>query len=187
MKKSTRKIIVFCLLAGLILALILFLYLVDPEAFVRQLGIQNAYLLTLLMAFSAGFSSVTAYSTLAMVITLVSGGVNPLYLGLIAGIGLAASDLIMFGLTSKGRELVTGKWDARFKKVAGFFKGKRAKALPFLAYFYLITPLPNDLLIVFFALIQYPLKKLALPVIAGDLTHYLLITFLTAKGVMLFR
>ena len=186
-KKNTQKIIIFLLLVIFIISLIALLYFLSPEEIVNKIGIHNAYLFALVISFLAGFSAWTSFSMVAVLIALTLGGINPLYLGLISGAGLATGDLIMFYASSKGRELIKGKWEKRLDKFSKFFEGNFKKIIPIISYIYIgLTPFPNDFLIIFLALIKYPIKKLYLPIILGDLTYPLLITLLATKGIMLF-
>ena len=188
-KKNYKKIIGFSLLAIFLIGLITFLLFVSPEEIVNKLGVRNAYILTFLVSFFGGFSSGGSVTFISLLITLVLGGLNPLYLGLIAGTSLAIGDMIMFYVGSKGRELIEGKWDKRIDKVAKVFEKRKwlKKMTPFIAYFYIgFAPLPNDILILFLAAIEYPRKKMNLIIVLGDLTFALMVTLLTAKGFMIF-
>lgn len=58
--------------------------------------------------------------------------------------------------------------------------------LIFCTYVYMgFTPLPNDLLLLFLAAIEYPAKKMGGIIVLGDITFALMITTLAAKGVMI--
>lgn len=187
-KQQKIKILVtFLVLFTLVMSLIVILYFVGPVEIVNRVGIQNAYLFAFLVAFFAGFSAWTSFSMVTILVTLVIGGVNPLYLGLVAGIGLAVGDIIMFFMGSEGRELIHGEWEKKLKKLAKFFEGEPKKLIPLITFIYMgLTPLPNDFLIIFLAMIKYPIKKLYVPIILGDITYPLLITTLALKGVILF-
>ena len=111
---------------------------------------------------------------------------NPIYLGLVSGISLAIGDMIMFYAGSKGRELIRGKWDRKIDKVANVFKKRKwlEKTIPVIAYLYMgFVPLPNDVLILFLAAIEYPVKRMNGIIVLGDITFALMITILTGKGI----
>ena len=117
------------------------------------------------------------------------GSSNPVLLSLVSGISLAIGDMIMFYFGSKGRGLVGEKWDKRINKIANIFKKRKSleKIIPIIAYLYIgFTPLPNDLLILFLAAIEYPPKKMNGIIILGDITFVLIITMLAAKGILIF-
>jgi hypothetical protein len=186
-RKHKKDIVIFSALVIFIISLIILLYFVSPTQIVNKIGVHNAYLFALLVSFLAGFSALTSFSMVAVLLTLAAGGVNPIYLGLVSGVGLAAGDIIMFFASSEARLLVSGKWEKALNKISKAFEGKPKKLMPLLTYIYMgLTPFPNDFLIIFLALINYPIKKLLIPIILGDITYPLIITLLAAKGIMLF-
>jgi hypothetical protein len=187
--KYYKKLIGFLVLVIFLISLAVLLYFVSPEEIVNKIGVRNGYLLAFVVSFFGGFSAGGSISFISLLITLVLGGMNPFYLGLIAGIGLAIGDMIMFYAGFKGRELIKGKWDKKINNVAKIVKKRKwlERLMPVIAYVYIgLTPLPNDVLILFLAAIKYPFKKMNLIIILGDITFALLVTLLTAKGIMIF-
>ena len=183
LKKS--QIIIFSLLAIIILSLTVLLFFLSPQEIVGKIGIENSYLFAFVIAFLAGFSSLSSFSMTAILITLVIGGVNPVLLGMLSGVALAGGDMLMFLTGSRGRSLVYGNWDRELKKIAVLLEGRPRRFIPLLVYIYMgLTPLPNDLLIVFLAMIKYPLKKLYIAMILGDITYPLTICMLTFEGIV---
>ena len=188
-KKNNKKIIGFSVLVIFLISLITLLFFISPEEIVNKLGVRNAYLLTFFVSFFGGFSSGGSITFITLLITFVLGGMNPIYLGLVAGTSLAIGDMIMFFAGSKGRELIKGKWDKKINKVAKVFEKRKwlKKLTPIIAYLYIgFTPLPNDVLLLFLAAIKYPAKKMNAIIILGDLTFALMLTILTSKGIMIF-
>jgi hypothetical protein len=186
-KESIVELVIFLCLVLFIISLMVLLYFISPEQIVAKMGISNVYLFTLLISFFAGFSAWTSFSMVAILLTFVAGGISPIFLGLITGLGLAVGDIIMFFVGSRGRKLISGRWKKRLNKIARFFDGKLKKLVPFLCYIYIgLTPFPNNFLIIFLALIKYPIKKLYVPIVLGDMTFPLVITLLAAKGITFF-
>jgi len=186
-KKYNKKLIGFLVLVVFLISLITLLYFISPEEIVNKIGVRNGYILALVVSFFGGFSAGGSISFIGLLITLVAGGMNPVYLGLVAGTSLAIGDMIMFYTGSKGRELVRGKWDKKIDKVANMFKKRKwlEKMIPVITYFYIgFTPLPNDVLILFLAAIEYPAKKMNGIIILGDITFALMTTTLAAKGIL---
>jgi len=188
-KRNYKKIIAFSLLAIFLISLITLLFFLSPEEIVNKIGVHNAYILLFIVSFFGGFSAGGSISFISLLITFTLGGMNPIYLGLVAGTSLAIGDMIMFFVGSKGRELIKGKWDKRINKVAKVFEKRKwlKKLTPIIAYFYIgFVPLPNDILILFLAAIKYPAKRMNGVIILGDLTFALMITILASRGIMLF-
>jgi len=185
-KKYNKKLIGFLVLAVFLIALIISLYFVNPEEIVNKIGARNGYILAFVVSLFGGFSAGGSVSFISLLIVLVAGGMNPIYLGLVSGISLAIGDMIMFYAGSKGRELIKGKLNKGINRVASIFKKRRwlEKMIPVIAYVYIsFAPLPNDVLILFLAAIKYPAKKMNVIIILGDITFALMITILAAKGI----
>jgi len=187
-RKYNKKLIGFLILVVFLISLIVLLCFVNPEQIVNKIGVRNGYILAFVISFFGGFSAGGSISFISLLIILVTGGMNPIYLGLVSGISLAIGDMIMFYAGSKGRELVKGKWDEKIKKVANVFKKRKRleKMIPIITYLYIgFAPLPNDILILFLAAIEYPAKKMNRIIVLGDITFALMITILASKGIFL--
>ena len=188
-RKRIKKIILFLILAIFVISLMNLLFIISPEEIVNKIGVRNGYIIAFVVSFFGGFSAVGSISFISLLITLVAGGMNPVYLGLVAGISLAIGDMIMFYVGSKGRELVRGKWDEKIDKAANVLKKRKwlEKMGPVIAYLYIgFTPLPNDVLILFLAAVKYPPKKMNGIIILGDFTFVLMIIILATKGIIFF-
>lgn len=186
-KKYNKKLISFLVLVIFLISLITILYFISPEEIVNKIGVRNGYIVMFVVSFFGGLSAGGSISFISLLITFVAGGMNPVYLGLVAGTSLAIGDMIIFYAGFKGRELVRGKWDKKIDKVANVFKKRKwlEKMIPVIAYLYIgFVPLPNDVLILFLAAIKYPVKKMNRIIILGDMTFALMIAILAAKGIL---
>ena len=189
MRWHIKKVIAFSILIVFLVGLFSLLYFVSLEEVVEKIGVGNGYLIAFIVSFFGGFSAGGSISFIIVLITCVAGGLNPLYLVIVAGISLVIVDLLMFYIGSKGRDLIKGRLHKGLVNVAEFFKKRQwlNKTIPFIMYAYIgLTPFPNDIIILFLAMIKFPAKKIYLPIILGDLTFTLTVTLLTAQGIGLF-
>ncbi len=181
MSPRFKKIIIFFGVLLLIVGFLVFLKYVSPEALVLKLGVQNGYLLIFFTALLGGLSASGSIIFITLLVTLVAGGLNPLYAGLLTGAGLIIGDLLMFYIGSHGRALVTGKVDQYITNFASHIKEKRSLQIlaPILGYFYIgFAPLPNEFPVLFFAVIKYPVKRVFTIIILGDITFALMVAYL---------
>ncbi len=187
MKSYHKKVIIFIIIVVFLAALITSLFFFNPEELVKKVGVTNAYLLLFVVSFFGGFSAGGSISFITLLTTFAIGGLNPWLLGITAGVALAIGDLIMFFLGLEGRHLIKGKLRKRIDKFSKFVNEKSHKFIPFIAYLYIgFTPFPNDLMILSLAAIDYPKKKVYLPIILGDLTFTILLAVLASMGISLF-
>ncbi len=182
MERRYKNILVFLILVLFLALLITLLYTLGPQGIVEKIGVRNSYMVAFFVSFFGGFSAGGSISFIATLITLSIGGLNPIVLGLIAGVGLAIGDGIMFYIGFRGRRLIKGRWEKKLERFSHMIQKKAGKAIPFITYFYMgFTPFPNDILILGLAAIEYEPKKLYIPLILGDITFALLISIFAAK------
>ena len=187
MKLYNKKVILFAIVASLLIALIISLFFFNPEELVKKIGVTNAYLFLFVISFFGGFSAGGSVSFIATLTTFAIGGLNPWLLGITAGVALVIGDLIMFSIALQGRHLIKGKAKKKMDKFSKWVDGKAHRFIPIIAYLYIgLSPFPNDLMILSLAAIDYPKKKVYLPIILGDLTFAILVAVLASMGITLF-
>ncbi len=162
---------VFLALVLFLLLWSLFLWFVDPTEIVRQIGVENTYLVAFFLALFGGLSSVTGASFFAAIATFASGGAHPFLLGFWGGLGIFLSDLVFFFIARRGIK--------SFEKHAGLLTEwlvRHLKKWPtFLwlvgVYLYIgFTPLPNDVLMIALALTKVRLSRIWPVILAGAIT-----------------
>ncbi len=174
--KTLKKLIVFIILVLFLVCFSLFFYKFGFNWIMNYFNIHHSYLLGFIISLFGGLSTVSSYIYLTLIISFVFAGANPILLGIISGLGLAISDIFFFYVSSKGRELIpNGKFQDFLirleKKVRSF--GDLFTGL--FIIFYLLTPLPNDILNITLAFIKYPFKKMVKFIIIGDILYMLII------------
>ncbi|MCF8226313.1 MAG: hypothetical protein K9J30_10590 [Bacteroidales bacterium] len=186
---NRKKVGLFILLAVLLVLFFSTGTFLNSERIVEIIGTGNGYIIAFIVAFFAGFSALTAISFYSVLIMLISGGLDPFLLGTVTGVSLSIGDIFLFYFGRKGRDLISGKLDRQINGMARFFNRRnRQKYLPFLSYIYIgYIPLPNDWLLLFLASIRYPYRYINLIIIAGDLTHALLLSLLLSKGLIIIK
>ncbi|MCA1807833.1 MAG: hypothetical protein LC687_08320, partial [Actinobacteria bacterium] len=103
MNTKQNYLIVFSILIFLI-GWSLLLYHISPTEIIDYLGTDNALLITFVVSLIGGFSSFTSGSYYGVIITFASGGVNPILIGLCAGIGLTIGDSLVYYLGTRGHD-----------------------------------------------------------------------------------
>ncbi len=93
----------------------------------------------------------------AFILVFAFGAVlNPLLVGLFAGIGCALGELTGYGLGMGGRKIIEKRYEKFLKKYKKWFKGKK--------FFYVIvlfaaTPLPSDVVGIVGGMFKYEIKR----------------------------
>lgn len=187
MPKTTKELTLFTTLILILAAIIYISNFTSPEQLVQNIGIHNSYIILFLTSFFAGFSSGGSIIFLGGLTVFLAAGLNYLGVGLTTGIALALGDTIMLSLFLSGRKLIPDKTKTKLDKLSIYLESKPKYLIPVITLIYIIlSPLPNDILILSLAAIKYPKKKSIALLIIGDITFTFLYSFLISQGINLF-
>lgn len=179
-----RGFTIFLLLSSFIIACGITLFFVSSEEIVQILGVENSYVLALIVSFIGSFTG-ASFVYITVLIALVSGGVHPIYVALAAGFGLMLGDMLLYYTVRKGSELVDEKWEERIESFGRRLRRKKHFEIVFPVFAFLysgFSPFPNNLLIVLLAALRYSPLKSVLILLLGDTSFALLITVFTEAG-----
>lgn len=178
--KKNRIFITMLLIIVILAGWAVFFHYYPVEEIVSSIGVQNTYLAAFLLAAIGGFSSLTGTSLYAALIALSKGGMNPLALGIIAGIGLFLSDSVFYFIATRMRTLVSGittKWERLFRNIWKWVHRTPEWVIYMTVFLYAaFGPLPNDIMLVALALSNFEYRKFAIFLLMGDLTISILLT-----------
>lgn len=155
------------------------LYYVPAGAIIAVIGVSNAYAVSFLVSLLAGFSAFTGTAAYATVIEFSRGGADPLYLGVLSGIGLFLSDTLFYLLLMQGRESLETRWPKALDRLHDFVE----RIPPVTVYigiylFCAFGPIPNDLILAALMLGGYEYRKFWPMLLAGDITFMLFLSYL---------
>lgn len=178
--KKNRIYLTMLLIIVVLAGWALFFHYYPVEEIVNDIGVQNTYLAAFILAAIGGFSSLTGTSLYAALIALSKGGMNPLALGIIAGLGLFLSDSVFYFIATRMRAFVSGittKWERLFRNIWKWVH-RTPDWIVYLSVFAYaaFAPLPNDIVLVALALSNYSYRKFAIFLLAGDVTISVLLT-----------
>lgn len=181
-----RRILFFGLLVFMIGFLVLFIYF-QPTELITKLGVRNSFLLAFFLSLLGAFTSLTNLTAYPMIFALVMGQMNFLLVGFIAGMGMAAGDLLFFVFGFSARDLTDQKGKSKLRKILEKIRKMPPLLVQALIFFYVAgTPFPNNLLSGSLAFIGYPFKKILLPLALGDIAFCILVAWLSLQGIKLF-
>jgi membrane protein YqaA with SNARE-associated domain len=174
-KRLTVLILILSLVAwgGLI-------YYFGSERIVEIIGVENGYILMFLIALFGGVSSLTGIAYPATILTLASGGLNPLYLALASAAGVTVGDTVYYVLAHRFSYLLSERGTVRkyIDKIRHWLKDKPKPVIAGAIYTYAaFTPLPNDILTIALGLARQPYLLVIPSLVIGNFTH----TYLIAK------
>ena len=153
-----------------------FVYSFGAEHFVQVIGVTNGYLLAFFVTLFGGSSLITSISYITVVATLALGGLEPIKLCLISGIGLFIGDWIYYFIARGSQKVLAGN-----KTINSL--AKSVNKLPplvssIIIYLYFSSPFPNDFIIILLGLGGYSYRRLVLPLLLGDMTFISFVVYL---------
>ena len=144
-----------------------FTLFLTPEALITYIGVENGYVLVLILAFVSGVSVFGVAPYHLMLMTLAVGGLNPFLLGAAATIGLGIGDSTSYLLGYHGRAVVPHALEHVIERISRFFE-KHHETVPIYIFFYgIIAPFSNDFIGVTLGILRYPFWRIMIPLLAG--------------------
>ena len=186
-----RKTVIFFAILLTIVLWSSLLYFVEPATIVAKLGVYNSALVIFLISVTGGMSMFTTSSLYLAIITFAVGGVPPVLLCVVAGVGTAIGDSIFYYLGYRGRLAISdtgeGKWQERIIRFEKWLSRRPDYIVMGAIFLYGSFPFfPNDILAVSLGLARYNYAKFVIPLLLGNTALLSLIAFLGAAGIEFF-
>lgn len=182
-RKRIKNLVLVVLMGAFILFWFFILIIIGAEEFVSYIGIEESYASLFIISLIGAFTSLTTFSAYPALVTFITGGLSPIPTTLVAATGLILGDLCFFLFGRNIRQLLSKKAVEKLKAHIDL----ENRYVPIIIYIYVaFTPFPNNILTAWLAIENYPLKRLRTPLILGDITLPLLVTFATKAGIMIF-
>lgn len=149
---------------------------VGADGVVERIGVRNGYILVFLIASAGGLSAVTSVALYTTLFTLAAGGLNPLLLGLFAGVGLTIGDSLFYLIGREGRRASGGRLEAWLIRMSGWFGRRPRWALRLAIFAYAgFTPFPNDIMMVTLAAANVRYRLIVPSLAVGNLVFATLV------------
>lgn len=118
-----------------------------------------------------------------IVVFLLGSVINPLALGIAAGLGSALGEFTSY-YAGYGVHLVAKKYRKKFLETEKLFQKYKA---PVIIFVFSALPLPFDIVGIFCGAVRYPVKKFFLATLAGKLVKFLIIAYAGFYGLEIAR
>lgn len=187
MRKTSHRFI-FGIIFIFIIMWTVFLVIYKPTNLVEFVGVRNGYLVLILSTFFGGLATVSVVSVYPQLIALVAGGLNPFVAGIFAGLGLTIANSLFFFFGAKGRDVA--KESSAFRKFSRAFvkwiNRQPEWAVPIFVFVYVgFTPFPNNLLTASGGFFDYPFKKIAVPLLLGNIALLVILAYFGSMGLQI--
>ncbi|MFZ2594116.1 MAG: VTT domain-containing protein [Minisyncoccia bacterium] len=146
---------------------VIFTLFLSPDTLIAYIGVENGYLLVLILAFISGVSVFGVAPYHLMLLTLAVGGLNPWFLALAATTGLGIGDSTSYFLGYHGRNIVPTTLEPLVERMTHFFE-RHHDTIPLYIFLYgMFAPFSNDFVGVTLGVLRYPFFRLMIPLLSG--------------------
>ncbi len=160
----------------------LLLYYYSPREIVNMLGVHNIYVFVFLMAAIGGVSTFTSTTFYATLVTIALGGVNTILVALFASVGLTLGDILFYYLGAKSKHCIKGRYASHVLYITKKIDNIGDRMIMVLIFLYSLTPLPSDIIAISLAIVEFPFKKMVLPLFIGNFTLIIILAELSKLG-----
>lgn len=175
-----RKFIIFILF---LIVWAIALSKINIHMLALKLSDSSAYLVAFLAALLGGVSVFTSSSYLATLVILSSGSANPALIALAAGTALTLGDILFYFFGRQGRKALPPRFKEVFERAAKVLRKRPAWQFYIFTYLYTgLTPLPTDVLMLLTSFLEYPFRRVIVPLFFGNVTLVLVIYGLVRLG-----
>jgi len=169
---KNRKVLKY--LSGILLPLFfvglsayLFIYS-GTQYVINLIGVNNAYGLIFTLAFLGGLTTFSGIPYHLVLITLATGGLDPLLLGLAAAGGVMLGDSTSYYVGYRGGVITPKGIQKVFQQVYSFSL-RHPKILPLFCLLYgSLAPLSNDFITISAGIARYPFWRIIIPLGIGN-------------------
>ena len=160
-----------------------FIYQFPPTELVKMTGLTNGYAIALALAFLGGLSTFVTIPYHLVVVTLGAGGLNPILLGLAAGVGVMLGDSTSYLIGYKGRDILPSHLQRIFQKLCGWCLTRPSWLVPVALFSYgAFVPFSNDFIVISMGPARFPYLRLRIPLGIGNIVFNMGAAFIGAYG-----
>lgn len=176
----------YALIALFLVVWVVLFLLVPAREIVGRLGVENAYLVVLLLSVIGAIGSITTFSSYPAIVTFATGGMHPLLLGLVSGIGLTIGDAIFYYFFGELKGLLRGRAKEKAVSVGERLEGNPNWVIPVVTYVWVgLLPLANNVLTGALALTGYRFRRILIPLFLGNVTFPTVVAYLSTMGIQI--
>ncbi|MFA6193296.1 MAG: hypothetical protein WC726_00330 [Parcubacteria group bacterium] len=153
----------------------------SPEEMISFIGVKNAYALIFVLAFVGGMTTFSGIPYHLVLITLATGGLNPLLLGLSTATGVMLGDSTSYYVGYQGSVIIPGALQKILMMIRNFGL-KHPKILPLFFFLYgSLSPFSNDFIVISMGLSRYPYWQVMIPLGLGNMVFNISLAYFATQ------
>ncbi len=151
---------------------------IPTDTLLRIIGTNNAYFFMYVIAVLGSITTFASIPYPLILISLVSGGLNPLLAGAVTALGVSTSDTCTFFAARRGRALLPENASASLMKFAHWLHKHPKIFTPCLALYGTVSPLSNDFAVISLSLMKYRYWQVVPVLAVGNMIYNITVAFL---------
>ena len=179
LKKNIKKELIILFFICLFIVWSFILYKITPSQIVNYIGINNSYVIIIILGFLGGTSILFPFPYYLFVFSFAAGGSNPLILGICAGIGVAVGESTSYLVGYQGRSILSKSHQKKLNYLCkNCDKPKNTILISLILFLYgAFIPLPNDIMILPLGAARYNYWKLIIPLGLGNIIFNIILAY----------
>ncbi|MBR9703631.1 hypothetical protein GOV10_06325 [Candidatus Woesearchaeota archaeon] len=170
----------FYVVLALLVAWFVLIFTISPSTIVSWLGVHNSYLALFVIAATGGVSFISGYVYFSFLGSLAAAGLNPLWLGLLGGVGVSIGDSLFYFLGKQGRFVLPQRIEKALNRSRKWLNKKTRWSIPLFVFSYAaFTPFPNEFMTISVGLTGTRFRHMIFPLLLGNI----FITIMIALGI----
>jgi uncharacterized membrane protein YdjX (TVP38/TMEM64 family) len=151
---------------------------IPSESLIEFVGSDNAFTLMFVLGGIGGLTTFTGLPYHLVLMSLASGGINPVLLGIATALGVVIGDSTMFLIGKKIKTSLSKKMHKRINSLAFFLEKYPHMVTPFLVTYGAVSPISNDFVVATLSIIGHKYWRTILPLTIGNMFYNIAIAFM---------
>jgi len=173
-----KRTIQTTLLVAVFIAASITLGSVPSETLINFVGSDNAFILMFALGTVAGLTTFTGIPYHLVLMSLASGGINPIGLGISTALGVMLGDSTMFLLSKKVQDSLSPKILAIIDNIYGRLETHPSLISPGLLLYGMLSPFSNDFIVASMSIMGYSYKRIIAPLALGNIFYSIALAYL---------
>jgi uncharacterized membrane protein YdjX (TVP38/TMEM64 family) len=176
--KRYRRSIHIALIVAVFLSISLAIASIPTDRILDLIGTENAYALMFVLGAIGGLSTFVSIPYHLVLMSLASGGLHPVVLGVVTASGVMVGDSTMYMLCRNLEHSFSPRVQATLERISGFLAQHPRFVTPGLFIYGALSPFSNDFLVATMSLTRRPYMKTVLPLLVGNCLFHIGVAYL---------
>lgn len=158
------------------------LAMIPAEIIINLVGSNNAYILMFILGALGGLTTFSGVPYHLILMSLASGGLNPILLGIVTALGVMIGDSTMFLMSKKVEHVLPLSIQLLLSRVALLLNKWPILLTPGLVIYGTFSPFSNDFIVASLSLLKYSFSRIIIPLAVGNILFNIGLAYIGIYG-----